>query len=271
MKEIAGNGWVKLYREIEKHWVYDDAEKLKTWITLLIKASHQKIKINIGYELVELEPGQLVFGLNKYSKLIDIDRNKLYRIIKLLEQDQMIEYDTQTYNNFSIITILNWDKYQSETPSSSAYQQKQADNETQMKHKRNTSETQVKTNNNVKNEKNDKNNIYVIWDYYCEKFKGVYEPEKFTKTRESKIRARLKTYSIEQLKKAIDNLRQSEWHCGANEQGRVYAKPEFLFRNDEKVEEWLQYKPKGRKEKKESKTSKDPDEIAKEYYKKGYR
>jgi len=110
---LATKGWMKLYRDISSHWVYEDPEKLKIWITLLIKASHKKYKINVGYNLVELQPGELVFGTRKFAEEVNINQNKVYKTIKLFEDDEMIEYDTETYKGkFSIIRILNWEKYQ---------------------------------------------------------------------------------------------------------------------------------------------------------------
>ena len=60
MGKIAGTGWVKLYRNIQQHWIFEDPVKLKIWIALLSRASHKKNKVNVGYQLVELLPGQLV-------------------------------------------------------------------------------------------------------------------------------------------------------------------------------------------------------------------
>lgn len=99
MRKIAGTGWVKLYRDIQQHWIFDDPVKLKIWIILLSRASHKKTRVNVGYQLIELLPGQLVFGLNKFSRQFNIERSKLYRIIKMMVDDQMIDYDTETYRN----------------------------------------------------------------------------------------------------------------------------------------------------------------------------
>lgn len=156
MGKIAGTGWVKLYRDIQQHWIFEDPVKLKIWITLLSRASHKKNKVNVGYQLVELLPGQLVFGLNKFAGDINIERSKLYRIIKMMAADEMIDYDTETYNNFSIVTIRKWQQYQSETPSKPEEQEVEQSVEIEVKQSRNRKETEVKTNNNVKNEKNEK-------------------------------------------------------------------------------------------------------------------
>lgn len=156
---MGPNGWFKLHRDLLSHWTYDDPEKLKVWITLLSKATHKEHTQNVGYELAELQPGQLVFGLIKFAKLINISKSKLYRIIKLLEKDEMIGYDTETHKgSFSIITIKNWNKYQCGNVSSPTEQEEQGGSKKEVERVRNGSETVVKTNKNVKNVKNDKNN-----------------------------------------------------------------------------------------------------------------
>ena len=64
------------------------------------------------------------------------------------------------------------------------------------------------------------------------------KPLALTKERADKIRARLQTYTVEQLCEAIDHLRESRWHCGDNDRG-WRATPEYLFRNDTMVDRWL--------------------------------
>ena len=181
--EIMGNGWIKLHRELLDHWVYDDPEKLKIWLTLLSKASHQIHKINIGYELVELNPGELIFGTIKFADAINVSRDKLYRTVKMFEKDGMIKYDTSTYQGkFSVIKILNWSKYQK--PSSPTCQEdgefsqkgdKRVTEGEQTPDKRSTNAEQTpnKTNNkdnNVKNVNKDKNKPSVPY----QKIKKLY-------------------------------------------------------------------------------------------------
>ena len=50
-------GWIRLYRSIRKHWLWEDAEKLKWWIDILLHANHQDRKVLIGNELMNIERG----------------------------------------------------------------------------------------------------------------------------------------------------------------------------------------------------------------------
>jgi hypothetical protein len=75
--------------------------------------------------------------------------------------------------------------------------------------------------------------------YFNEKFGSNYQP---TKGREAKLKLRLKSFSIEQILTAVDNLYQSPFHRGQNDKG-WRADVDFLIRNDEQVDKWLNVNP----------------------------
>lgn len=79
--------------------------------------------------------------------------------------------------------------------------------------------------------------------YYCEVWKDVFpRGPKLTQGRRKKIQARLRTYTLDELKKACDNLHASKWHRGENPNGQAYGTIDFLIRNDEQIDKWLQIK-----------------------------
>jgi hypothetical protein len=83
-----------------------------------------------------------------------------------------------------------------------------------------------------------------IMDFYNQEFQGLWKgPLRLTRERERQIKARLKSFTVEELKTAITNLRQSAFHCGNNDKERVYGTPEYLFKNDSQVDKWLNEKP----------------------------
>jgi hypothetical protein len=97
-----------------------------------------------------------------------------------------------------------------------------------------------------------------IMDFYNQEFQGLWKgPLRLTRERERQIKARLKSFTVEELKTAITNLRQSAFHCGNNDKERVYGTPEYLFKNDSQVDKWLNEKT--------QKKFKSRDEVWKEY------
>lgn len=76
------------------------------------------------------------------------------------------------------------------------------------------------------------------------KFNTLFSSEyRETDGRKKTLKKRLEHYSLEQILKATENLSTSEWHRGKNERGWK-ADPDFLIRNDEQIDKWLNYQPK---------------------------
>lgn len=82
--------------------------------------------------------------------------------------------------------------------------------------------------------------VFEVFEYYKKVFKKrsdyILSPG-----RQKKIEGRLKTFSKEELKQAIDNISQSSYHNGKNENGKQYNDILFVFRNYEKTFEWINY------------------------------
>ena len=96
---------------------------------------------------IVLERGQLIKTITEIANDLHIKEMKVYRILKLLENEKQIV--KQTSNKNTLITVLNWEKYQS----------CEKQNETQMK---NGCKTDVKTsyyNKECKNERMKEDNI----------------------------------------------------------------------------------------------------------------
>lgn len=62
---------------------------------------------------------------------------------------------------------------------------------------------------------------------------------KYTPARQSKLAARLKSYSAAELRAASLALASSPWHMGKNPTNTRYGTVDFLMRNDEMVERWV--------------------------------
>lgn len=79
--------------------------------------------------------------------------------------------------------------------------------------------------------------IIEVFEYYR---RVIGKRVRFTPTKIKKIRARLKSFSKEELFRAIDNISKSPFHNGVNDRGQCYNSIEFLFRSDDKTEEWVE-------------------------------
>lgn len=166
-------GWNKIYRSIQEHWLWtcEPFSRGQAWIDLLLMANHKEAKIMINSSLEVVERGQRITSIRKLSDRWKWSTKKVTHFLDQLVKDNMIRYKSDSSK--TVITILNYDKYQGkETPSNvestgidegigntEETQEKQQGNieETEKKHKRNAEEKQKKTNKNDKEYiKNDK-------------------------------------------------------------------------------------------------------------------
>ncbi len=138
---MENKGWIKLHRSLRKNPFMKKPAYRSIWIELLLEANHEKRDILWKGKRITINPGQFTCGLKQLSDWTGVPRGTCKRVLDLFKTETMIEI--QTSNQFSLITVLNWEEYQSvETP-----------NETTMKRHRNASETPVKTPKECKNER----------------------------------------------------------------------------------------------------------------------
>ncbi|EGD46744.1 hypothetical protein Cpap_1283 [Ruminiclostridium papyrosolvens DSM 2782] len=105
-------GFIKEYRNIVDHWVFQDAYAFKVWNYILLSAAYKDYKKPCKGTMVTIHSGQLIYGRPEWSRLLNIPEGKLRSIIDLLKQDSMITLDT-VGRRYSVITVVNWEKYQS--------------------------------------------------------------------------------------------------------------------------------------------------------------
>lgn len=134
-------GWIKLDRAMLEHWVWQDADTLKMWLEMLMRANFEDKKRLFNGRLIDIKRGQLIFGRKVYSERLGINENKIRKILKLLEKDGMIHQ--QTTNKYTIISITSYDLYQEVT------------SKTPTKHQQSTSKAPHLK--NIKNDKKEKN------------------------------------------------------------------------------------------------------------------
>lgn len=144
----TNNGWIKVHRNILNNpAVMKDSDHFAIWMYLLLNATHEKYDIMWCGKRRTLVPGQLVTSRRKISKELVVSESKVDRILKLFEIEHQIEQLTTSRSR--LISLINWTEYQKSEPL----------NEPLVNHYRTTSEPLVNTNKNIKNNKNERNNI----------------------------------------------------------------------------------------------------------------
>ena len=139
---MENNGWIKIYRQIQKHWIWDNPDYLKAWIAILITVNHEDNKVLIHGELFNCGRGESLLSLANWAKTFGkgwtIQRTRTF--FNLLEKDKMI--NTEGCRKTTRLKVCNYDSYQ----------------EVQQTNNRQTTDKQQANNKQITTNKNDKNN-----------------------------------------------------------------------------------------------------------------
>lgn len=147
-------GWISLYRKfLEWEW-YNKSKMVHLFIHLLLQANHADGK----WQGKDIARGQLITGLKSLNQQTGISVQSLRTCLNKLKLTK--EITIKSTNKFSLITIINYDTYQS-TPS-------QANNQanTQSTINQQTTNNQSTTNNNNNNSNNKKEKNIVDFEKY---------------------------------------------------------------------------------------------------------
>jgi len=127
-------GWIKLDRRIAGWGWYKDANTFRVFMHLLLTANWEASE----YQGFKVDRGSIVVGVNALSAQIGISVQATRTSLKKLEKTG--EINKQSTNKFSIVSICNYETYQSKETTSN----KPTTNEQQTSNKRATTSKEVK-------------------------------------------------------------------------------------------------------------------------------
>lgn len=139
-------GWVKLYRKLLENSIITEPHSLQVFMYCLLRANHTTRKILMGGKELILQPGQFVTGRNEASSVLKLKGKMWDRKTILLEKLGILT--RKVTNQFTIITIVNWNSYQgTNNNDDQVYDQRRTS-------KGPTDDQHMTTNNNEKNDEN---------------------------------------------------------------------------------------------------------------------
>jgi len=210
LKEVEGNKFY-ISRDIFENDIWQKPTELRLFLYLVGKAMFTD-GVKIGG--IELKRGQFIrsyrnivkdlayiennavkeYSLSTISKLID----------KLINEDRITKEDTELGTLF---TITNYSQYQALPQTNNATK----NGERTEKEQRPNNNKNVK---NVKEKDTTTENINEVVNLYKEKLQLLPQPSKITDARKKAINARIKDYSLEEVKEVIDLISQSDYLLG---------------------------------------------------------
>lgn len=118
-------GYIKIFRDIREHWIWEDPVKLRCWLDMLLTVNSKPGKVNVGMNLYECGRGQAIRSLSTWAAQWGVNKDTARNFLKLLEKDGMISIDalstphtdlhgSKFKNTRSVtrITICNYESYQ---------------------------------------------------------------------------------------------------------------------------------------------------------------
>lgn len=105
-------GFILLHRSVMDHWVWLSDKHFKRWIDLIFMASWEDKTIEYPKFTVHLKRGQFITSLRKLQNRWNTNASTVMKFLKTLQSCKMITQRKR--HDMTIITILNYDKFQSE-------------------------------------------------------------------------------------------------------------------------------------------------------------
>jgi len=216
-------GWIKIYRKLSDNplWTSEPFTRGQAWVDLIMLANHEDGFFYLRDHKINVSRGQVGWSHLKLSERWKWSRSKVKKFINDLEKEQQVIQ--QQSHSTSVITLLNYDKFQ-----------EKEQQVIQQKDNRKTTERQQDNTN--KNEKNEKNTLYTD---FISSFNSITSKKCKGGSKDSKqFDARIKEgYTISDFETAIKNCKSDKYHI----ENPHFLTPEFITRAD-KLERYLNYK-----------------------------
>ena len=136
-EENYKTGWIKVFRSIRNHWIWQDERKLKWWIDILLEVNHSEKPVSIGYRVFTCNRGECLVSLQSWGMRWNVSKSVVNNFFTMLENDGMIKTVNETVT--TRLVVCNYESYQEDQNAS----------ETQTKRKK----TRQSTTKNEENEK----------------------------------------------------------------------------------------------------------------------
>lgn len=214
-------GYIKLYRSMNKWEWYSDVNTKAVFLHLLLNANLEETR----FKNYVVPKGSLVIGRKSLAATLGISERNVRTALKHLKMTN--EVTIISTNKFSIVTVVNWEKYQAN------YKKVTNKSTNVLTNNRPASDQQVTTEKEYKNKElknikeeykeenspsisNTMEDIQNLFNSIC----IFFEPcSVITKTRLEKIKILLQKYSYEDIKDVFEKANACDFLLGKNDRG----------------------------------------------------
>lgn len=178
------SGWIKLHRAIQEWEWYTDVNTCHLFIHILLKATHQDYE----WRGIKVKTGECICGRKELSYNSGLTEQQVRTSLDKLKKSKNVTI--KTTNKYSIISIVNWEKYQDNN---------QQDNQPITNNQ--PTSNHIQEHNNIKTEET--KNIYNIGKF---KKPTIEEISEYCKERKNQVLAN----------KFYDYYESNGWKVGRN-------------------------------------------------------
>ena len=107
-------GYIKIYRSIMRHWIWNSTVESQRWESLLMLASWDDVEVEMGYSKVKVKRGQYITTTRFLMGLWRTNARSVLDFLKKLEKNNMIKVEKTP--RMTVITIVNYEKFQGADP-----------------------------------------------------------------------------------------------------------------------------------------------------------
>ena len=214
---MTNDGYIKLHRSMLKWEWYKDEITKSVFLHLLLNANWEDTKYR-GYDVPK---GSLVVGRKKMAESLGISEQSIRTALNHLKSTN--EITIKSTNKFSIVSIVNWEKFQCQDVELT---NKLTINLTNDQPTTNQQLTTYKEYKEIKNIRIDKEReeereinleeIQTLFNQICIFFKPVIT---ITKLQASKIKKLGQQYSMDEIKSVFERANKSKFLQGCNDRG----------------------------------------------------
>jgi hypothetical protein len=201
--EPIDEGWVKLHRKLLQNAIFKDSEALHLFIYLLLRANYRQNRFPFNQQEMVIERGQLITGIDQISRDTKLSPWQIRARFKLLENIGIIA--RKATSRFSIITICNYDYYQSSNNESPQTTHNQATANKNIKERK-------ELNNGLSPKKQGDPRVKGFFDFWGETFsQKTGQPYTFSFGKDGRLlKDLLKVHSFESLQEMTEAFFRDE-------------------------------------------------------------
>lgn len=221
MEKDMQQGWIKIYRQIQKNEIWTDGEpfdRRSAFIDLLLSVNHEDKIITFNGQETEVKAGQTITSIRNLAKRWNWTEKKVRVFLDFLEKKDMIE--RQADRQKTILTIKNYSAYQGHTK---GHTEGHTIGHTESRIKsikiknpghtegQQTRNKEIKKNNNIYTQKENAKKVVELYQQLCPSLPQI---TKLTEARIRSINARLKEYTEEEIAEAFRKAEASAFLRG---------------------------------------------------------